>query len=185
MVGLIGAIVAFVVQPVAAALSDYTRSRLGRRRPWILVGHRARRALPGRARQRPDLPGAGLPHHPAPVLEQPRPGSLPGLRPGPRAREPGGHRVRAGGHHVGRRAARRRRASAARRGPARSVAGLPGLRRAGGRRPCCRPCSASPRVRSRCPSAAAPSATASAVRCARRGSTAASCGCWPAASSSS
>lgn len=38
IVGLIGAVVAFVVQPVAAALSDYTRSRLGRRRPWILVG---------------------------------------------------------------------------------------------------------------------------------------------------
>ncbi len=38
IVGLIGAIVAFVVQPIAAALSDYTRSRLGRRRPWILVG---------------------------------------------------------------------------------------------------------------------------------------------------
>ncbi|HVQ22295.1 MAG TPA: MFS transporter [Candidatus Saccharimonadia bacterium] len=35
---LVGSAVAFVVQPVAAALSDYTRSRLGRRRPWILVG---------------------------------------------------------------------------------------------------------------------------------------------------
>jgi len=38
IVGLIGAIVAFIVQPIAAALSDYTNSRLGRRRPWILVG---------------------------------------------------------------------------------------------------------------------------------------------------
>jgi MFS family permease len=38
VVGLIGSIVAFIVQPIAAALSDYTRSRLGRRRPWILVG---------------------------------------------------------------------------------------------------------------------------------------------------
>jgi MFS family permease len=38
IVGLLGAIVAFVVQPLAAALSDYTHSRLGRRRPWILVG---------------------------------------------------------------------------------------------------------------------------------------------------
>ena len=38
LVGLVGAVVAFVVQPVAAALSDYTNSRLGRRRPWILVG---------------------------------------------------------------------------------------------------------------------------------------------------
>ncbi len=35
---LVGSLVAFVVQPIAAALSDYTRSRLGRRRPWILVG---------------------------------------------------------------------------------------------------------------------------------------------------
>ena len=35
---LVGSMVAFVVQPLAAALSDYTRSRLGRRRPWILVG---------------------------------------------------------------------------------------------------------------------------------------------------
>ena len=35
---LVGSAVAFVVQPIAAALSDYTRSRLGRRRPWILVG---------------------------------------------------------------------------------------------------------------------------------------------------
>lgn len=35
---LAGSLVAFVVQPVAAAMSDYTRSRLGRRRPWILVG---------------------------------------------------------------------------------------------------------------------------------------------------
>jgi MFS family permease len=38
LVGLIGAIVAFIVQPIAAAISDYTNSRLGRRRPWILVG---------------------------------------------------------------------------------------------------------------------------------------------------
>jgi len=38
VVGLIGAVVAFVVQPVAAALSDFTRSRLGRRRPWIIGG---------------------------------------------------------------------------------------------------------------------------------------------------
>jgi MFS family permease len=38
VVGLVGSIVAFIVQPIAAALSDYTNSRLGRRRPWILVG---------------------------------------------------------------------------------------------------------------------------------------------------
>jgi Na+/melibiose symporter-like transporter len=38
LVALLGAIVAFIVQPIAAALSDYTRSRLGRRRPWIIVG---------------------------------------------------------------------------------------------------------------------------------------------------
>ena len=38
IVGLLGSIVAFIVQPIAAALSDYTNSRLGRRRPWILVG---------------------------------------------------------------------------------------------------------------------------------------------------
>ncbi len=37
-VALLGAAVAFIVQPIAAAASDYTRSRLGRRRPWILVG---------------------------------------------------------------------------------------------------------------------------------------------------
>ena len=29
---------AFVVQPISAALSDSTRTRFGRRRPWILVG---------------------------------------------------------------------------------------------------------------------------------------------------
>jgi len=38
LVALLGASVAFVVQPIAAALSDYTRSRLGRRRPWIIAG---------------------------------------------------------------------------------------------------------------------------------------------------
>ncbi|CAN5604158.1 hypothetical protein BH24CHL9_BH24CHL9_02760 [soil metagenome] len=38
LAGLVGAVVAFVVQPVAAALSDFTRSRLGRRRPWIISG---------------------------------------------------------------------------------------------------------------------------------------------------
>ena len=38
IVGLVGSVVAFIVQPIAAALSDYTRSRLGRRRPWILAG---------------------------------------------------------------------------------------------------------------------------------------------------
>jgi MFS family permease len=38
IVGLIGALVALIVQPLAAALSDYTRTRLGRRRPWILAG---------------------------------------------------------------------------------------------------------------------------------------------------
>jgi Na+/melibiose symporter-like transporter len=36
--GLVGAVVAFAVQPISAALSDSTRTRLGRRRPWILVG---------------------------------------------------------------------------------------------------------------------------------------------------
>jgi len=36
--GLVGATVAFVVQPIAAALSDYTRSRFGRRRPWMVGG---------------------------------------------------------------------------------------------------------------------------------------------------
>lgn len=35
---LLGSAVAFVVQPLAAAMSDYTRTRLGRRRPWILAG---------------------------------------------------------------------------------------------------------------------------------------------------
>jgi Na+/melibiose symporter-like transporter len=38
LVGLVGATCAFVVQPAAAALSDSTRSRLGRRRPWIIGG---------------------------------------------------------------------------------------------------------------------------------------------------
>ena len=38
LAGLVGASVAFIVQPVSAALSDYTRSRLGRRRPWIIAG---------------------------------------------------------------------------------------------------------------------------------------------------
>jgi Na+/melibiose symporter-like transporter len=38
LVALVGSLVAVIVQPTAAALSDYTRSRLGRRRPWILVG---------------------------------------------------------------------------------------------------------------------------------------------------
>ena len=47
---VVGSAVAFVVQPIAAALSDYTRSRLGRRRPWILVGTVARRRLPDPAR---------------------------------------------------------------------------------------------------------------------------------------
>ena len=35
---LVGSVVAFVVQPIAAALSDSTRTRFGRRRPWILAG---------------------------------------------------------------------------------------------------------------------------------------------------
>jgi MFS family permease len=38
IVGLVGAVVAFVVQPLAAAPRDDTNSRLGRRRPWILAG---------------------------------------------------------------------------------------------------------------------------------------------------
>jgi MFS family permease len=38
LVALVGSIVAFLVQPIAAAASDFTRSRLGRRRPWILAG---------------------------------------------------------------------------------------------------------------------------------------------------
>ncbi|MBC7254943.1 MAG: MFS transporter [Chloroflexi bacterium] len=33
-----GLIVALITQPLSGALSDYTRSRLGRRRPWILLG---------------------------------------------------------------------------------------------------------------------------------------------------
>ncbi|HZT96164.1 MAG TPA: MFS transporter [Chloroflexota bacterium] len=36
--GIIGAVVAIIVQPVAGALSDQSESTLGRRRPYILVG---------------------------------------------------------------------------------------------------------------------------------------------------
>jgi MFS family permease len=35
---LVGATIAFIVQPIAAALSDHTRTPLGRRRPWIVAG---------------------------------------------------------------------------------------------------------------------------------------------------
>jgi MFS family permease len=38
VIAFLGAIVAIVVQPIAAALSDYTQSPIGRRRPWIIVG---------------------------------------------------------------------------------------------------------------------------------------------------
>ena len=34
----LGLMVAMVVQPLSGALSDRTRHRLGRRRPWILLG---------------------------------------------------------------------------------------------------------------------------------------------------
>jgi MFS family permease len=38
IIALLGAVIAFTVQPLAAALSDHTVTRLGRRRPWVLVG---------------------------------------------------------------------------------------------------------------------------------------------------
>ena len=37
-VTFVGLILAMVIQPLAGGLSDRTRSRWGRRRPWILVG---------------------------------------------------------------------------------------------------------------------------------------------------
>jgi MFS family permease len=38
IVGFLGALVALLVQPIAAAVSDYTPSRWGRRKPYILAG---------------------------------------------------------------------------------------------------------------------------------------------------
>lgn len=38
MLTFVGLIVALVVQPLSGALSDHTRHRMGRRRPWILLG---------------------------------------------------------------------------------------------------------------------------------------------------
>ena len=38
MLTFVGLIVALVVQPLSGALSDHTRHRAGRRRPWILLG---------------------------------------------------------------------------------------------------------------------------------------------------
>ena len=51
----VGLVVAMFVQPFAGALSDRTRSLLGRRRPWIVGGHRRGLAVPdahGRGRAR-------------------------------------------------------------------------------------------------------------------------------------
>jgi MFS family permease len=38
VLGILTAIVSILVQPIAAAASDRTRTRLGRRRPWIITG---------------------------------------------------------------------------------------------------------------------------------------------------
>ena len=45
-----GVIIAVLVQPTVGSISDYTISRCGRRKPYILIGTTARPRLPGRAR---------------------------------------------------------------------------------------------------------------------------------------
>ncbi len=149
--------------------------------------HLARRRLPDRrSRTRRRFLARGRPHRPAPVLEQPRPGPVPGLRARPRAGAAGRPGVGSGGHDDRQRPAGRRRHRRRRHRLGRTVRLGSSAWRCSRSARCCRPSSASPIARSRCPSGrAACVAGVAGARRPRRGRIGASCGCWSAGSSSS
>ena len=96
ILGFMGTIIAVIVQPTIGSISDYTDQPLGPPQAVHLHRQHPRHRLPAghrdlqhRARDR------GV--HGAPAVQrQLRPGPVPGVHPGPRAREAGGHRVGAG-----------------------------------------------------------------------------------------
>ena len=102
-------LIAVLVQPTVAAISDYTITRWGRRKPYIFIGALLDVvflfgiAIVERVRGDPRV------HDPAAVLVELRPGTVPGLRAGPRAEEAGRHGQRPDGRDDRPRPGRRRR----------------------------------------------------------------------------
>ena len=176
--GLVGAVVAFVVQPISAALSDSTRTPVRSSSALDPGRHHPRRGVPARPLHVADVPGIRDPGLAAPALEQPGPGAVPGLRAGHGPRAPGGRRIGAGGRDADRGSAggcRHRRPGRLAGGPA---AGLHRSRRPARLARCCPACCASTTTRWTCPHERVPGSLAPGRRWRRHGRTGASSGCW-------
>ena len=81
-----GIVIAVLVQPTVGTLSDYTISRFGRRKPYIVIGTVARLRVPGRPRDLEHGPRRRRVRDAAPVQLELRSGPVPGLRARPRRR---------------------------------------------------------------------------------------------------
>ena len=109
LVSISGAIIAVIVQPTVGSISDYTISRWGRRKPYIIIGTILDLVFLHRHRVEQHAGRDRRVHRPPPVQLQLRAGPVPGLHAGPRAGAPGRHGQRARRADAGPR--RRRRAS--------------------------------------------------------------------------
>ena len=78
-------LMAAAIQPTIGALSDYTISRWGRRKPYIAIGATLDVAVPHRDRAVELVPRARRVPDRRPVQLELRAGAVPGLRAGPRA----------------------------------------------------------------------------------------------------
>ena len=84
-----GAVIAMLVQPTVGTISDYTITRWGRRKPYILIGSILDVVVPGRHRPQPGPDRDRGVRGPAAVQLELRPGPVPGLRARSRAGAPG------------------------------------------------------------------------------------------------
>ena len=95
---VVGAIAPIIIQPTVGMISDYTVTRWGRRKPYIVDRLAASTSSSWRAsRFSNDVRGDGRLLLPAPGQLELRAGPVPGLRPRPRAGEAGRARQRADG----------------------------------------------------------------------------------------
>ena len=86
LIAIGGAIIAIVVQPTVGSISDYTISRWGRRKPYIVVGSLLDVVFLVGIATSNTLARDRRVRRAAAVQHELRPGAVPGLRPGPRRR---------------------------------------------------------------------------------------------------
>ena len=103
MIGVFAAIVGILIQPTVGYISDYTVSRWGRRKPYIVFGSLLDVVFLLGIATGSTRPRAGRLHAPAQRQHEHRPRPVPGVRAGPRRGAPGRPRERHGRHDAGRR----------------------------------------------------------------------------------